>query len=218
MPYAPALDLQQRVHQAVLNGQCPPTLLLLEHPPVITLSQRHDVRRHLLADPPALARCGIDLQTTDRGGDITYHGPGQLVAYPILRLASLRLNVSQYMRLLELIVIDTVAAWGVDGFTDPGYTGVWVRTSQPQPAKLCALGVRVRRNVTLHGLALNVAPDLAHFDTIIPCGLAGRAVTSLKQLLGQDAPSMDSVKTQLVACFRRRLLTLSNQHPGPTNP
>jgi lipoyl(octanoyl) transferase len=200
LAYAAALAVQQQTHEAVLSGHNPPTLLLVEHDPVITVSQRQGAGQHLLASPQRLAELGIALETTDRGGDITYHGPGQLVAYPIVRLADLGLNVGRYMRLLEQVVIDTVGAWGIEGRRIEGRTGVWVG-----PAKLCAMGVRVRRNVSLHGLALNVSTDLAHFQTIVPCGLADATVTSLQRLLGPRCPDMDQVKAALIVQARRWL-------------
>ncbi len=196
LAYGAALAVQHEVHRAVVEGTAPPTLLLVEHDPVITVSQRKGASQHLLASPQRLAQLGIAVAETDRGGDITYHGPGQLVAYPILRLAPLNLNVGRYMRLLEQVVIDTVAAFGVEGRREEGATGVWVND-----AKLCAFGVRVRRNVTLHGLALNVTTDLAHFQTIIPCGLAGRGVTSLRELLDERCPTMETVKRELTNRF-----------------
>ena len=243
--YAAALAVQHETHAAVLAGDAPGTLLLVEHDPVITVSQRKGAGAHLLADSPTLARLGIEVQPTDRGGDITYHGPGQLVAYPILRLADHGLNLGRYMRLLEEVVIATVATWGVRAMRVDGCTGVWVgaeggcrvsgvgcreeddataRTlaSSPHtphpipdtpatPAKLCALGVRVRKNVTLHGLALNVTTDMAHFATIVPCGLVGRGVTSLHQLLGNACPDMPAVKAALVDAFRHRLYHLRTE-------
>ncbi len=198
--YAPALALQREVNRAVSEGREPMTLLLLEHEPVITISRRKNAADHLIASGPRLKSLGIDVQETDRGGDITYHGPGQLVAYPILRLNDLGLNLGRYMRLLEQVVIDTVATFGVVGRREDGATGVWV-DAPLQPAKLCAMGVRVRKNTTLHGLALNVTTDLSHFQTIVPCGLEGRAVTSLEQLLGDACPSMAAVKAALAARF-----------------
>jgi len=204
-PYAQALAYQRRTHQLVVDAQARPTVLLVEHLPVITLSRRPSAAKHLLADRATLAGLGIDVQPTDRGGDITYHGPGQLVAYPIIRLAPLGLNVSRYIRLLERIVIDTLATFGLQTQREPGATGVWVNTTALRPAKLCAIGVRVQRNVTLHGLALNVAPNMDHFRTIVPCGLADRDVTSLHQLLGNATPSMQQVKAQLVIQMQRRL-------------
>ena len=147
---------------------------------------------------------GIDLVQTDRGGDVTYHGPGQLVAYPILRLAALGLSLGGYMRWLEQVVIATVDAFDVKAFREAGLTGVWVGRQPGQlPAKLCALGVRVARHVTMHGMALNVTTELAHFKTIVPCGLVDRPVTSLKSLLGQRTPAMGQVKAQLVEQFYR---------------
>ncbi len=213
LAYAEALVVQRRVHQRVLDGQDPQTLLLVEHDPVITVSQRRDCPQHLLATPQRLAELGIDVQPTDRGGDVTYHGPGQLVVYPIIRLTPLGLNVGRYVRLLEDVVMDTVSAFGVAACRDQCARGVWVGDAaggvQPPAAnemkKLCAVGVRVQRGVTLHGLALNVTTDLDHFQTIVPCGLSGRGVTSLERLLGRDAPSMERVKTQLVESMRRKL-------------
>ena len=220
MSYANALALQRQVHEQVLDDQSPQTLLLVEHDPVITVSRRPSVKQHLLADEQRLAELGIDVQPTDRGGDITYHGPGQLVAYPIVRLAPLGLNVGRYMRWLERVVIDTVATWGIDACLDDCATGVWVGSggdgagcdtaAGSRPAKLCAMGVRVRRNVTLHGLALNVTTHLEHFRTIVPCGLVGREVTSMQRLLGAKTPTMAQVKDRLVVSMRHHLEALAN--------
>jgi len=137
---------------------------------------------------------------TDRGGDITYHGPGQLVAYPILDLNRYGLGLHAYMRLLEQVVIDTVAVWGVVGERDPGATGVWVRGR-----KIAAFGVRVRKWVSMHGLALNVTTILDHFGLVVPCGLVGRGVTSLHGELGARCPAMDDVKRTLVRSLNERL-------------
>lgn len=219
MGYAQALNRQRQRNLAVSLGEASPALLLVEHDPVITVSHRKGVRDHVLAPPETLKQLGIDIQDTDRGGDVTYHGPGQLVAYPILRLNDHGLNLGRYMRLLEQAVIDTIAVFGVTGHTETGATGVWVQptgedqglgneappaaepqASSPQPqtsAKLCAMGVRIRKNTTLHGLALNVTTDLTHFQTIDPCGLGGRPVTSLRQRLGDACPSMAVVKQTL---------------------
>jgi len=183
-------------------------LLLVEHDPVITISRRPGAREHLVASPGELSRLGIEVGETDRGGDITYHGPGQVVAYPILDLQRLDLGVGAYMRLLEEIVIHTIARYGVQGHRDPGATGVWVddprdvATGRANSAKIAALGIRVSRWVTMHGLALNVATNLDHFRAIVPCGLTGRPVTSLRHLLGDTAPSMDDVKQSLAEEFR----------------
>lgn len=211
MAYVPALEFQRETHARVLAKHMPPALILVEHDPVITVSQRREAPSHLLATSDALTKLGIDLQPTDRGGDITYHGPGQLVAYPILRLGDYGLNVGGYMRFLEQVVIDTLAVFNITAYRDPANTGVWVRASLDTPdsgSKICAIGVRVRRNVTLHGLALNVTTDLSHFETIIPCGLAGRSATSVKSLLGGKTPSMPQVKTTLHDVFSRSLSSL----------
>ena len=216
MPYVEALTRQYDVNQQVIADDAAETVLLVEHEPVITVSHRKTAAQHLLASRERLAALGIDVQPTDRGGDVTYHGPGQLVAYPILRLAPRGLNLSRYMRLLERIVIDTLDALGVPAFRDEQATGVWVRPnafaqaedreagdSDAITAKVCAMGVRVRKNVTMHGLALNVNPDLTHFQTIVPCGLHDRGVTSLQALLGEQAPQMNQVKTALIAQMQR---------------
>ena len=230
MAYGPALELQRRVNQAVSDGVEPATLLLVEHDPVITVSHRKEAAGHVIAPADRLAALGIAVAETDRGGDVTYHGPGQLVAYPILRMSDYGLNLSRYMRFLEDVVIETLAAWGVEGVREAGATGVWVGRPEshvPCPgsrrdfedarlgtrddgtAKVCAMGVRVRKNVTMHGLALNVTADLSHFGTIVPCGLHGRAVTSLRELLGERCPLMDEVKGRLVTVFRERLAAMS---------
>ena len=176
-------------------------LLLVEHqPPVFTISRRAGAADHLLADPATLRAAGIEVRETDRGGDITYHGPGQLVAYPILDLNRLGLNLHGYMRFLEDAVIEVCRGFGVPAgrdHADPPATGVWTNGR-----KIAAMGVRVRRWVTMHGLALNVSTDLSHFDFIVPCGLAGRAVTSLERELG-TAPDMQDVKTSLAAAVGR---------------
>lgn len=206
LAYLPALDTQRQLHEQVLAGSAPPTVLLVEHDPVITIGRRQATSKHLLASPERLRLLGIDIQPSDRGGDITYHGPGQLVAYPVIPLRLLGVTVSGYMRLLEQIVIDTLATFGVGGSRNSaggasgGMTGVWVGSD-----KICAMGVRVRKLVTMHGLALNVDPDLSHFNTIVPCGLAGRGVTSLRKLLGHNAPGMDVVKAALKAAFIRQV-------------
>jgi len=201
MPYGQALDLQRELNQQVIEGTSPPTLLLVEHPPVITLTRRASVRENLLANEDQLAEKGVETHETDRGGDITYHGPGQLVVYPILKLGDYGLNLSSYMRLLERAVIDTAAHWGIQGNSECGATGVWLKREGQPDAKLCAMGVRIRKNTTMHGLALNVSPDMSHFDLIVPCGLAGRPVTSMQQLLGEDCPSMQQVKAVFTDVF-----------------
>lgn len=190
--YREQVEAVERVLRARADGQdLLGVVFLVEHPPVITLTPR--ARPNLLAPPERLRDLGVDLAETDRGGDITYHGPGQLVVYPILDLNRLRLGLHAYMRTLEEVVIRTIARFGVVGERDPSATGVWVGGS-----KVCAMGVRVRKWVSMHGLALNVDPNMAHFDLIVPCGLAGRGVTSLRRLLGARCPLMDDVKAALL--------------------
>ncbi|MCL4210061.1 MAG: lipoyl(octanoyl) transferase LipB [Phycisphaerales bacterium] len=204
----PALSTQ---HAALSTPQPPRAmhLLLVEHdPPVITDSARKTARQPLVATPASRARAGVEVCETDRGGDITYHGPGQLVVYPILDLNTLGLRLHGYMRLLEQVVIDTLARFGIEGHRDDTATGVWVATAEHRAArnaKICAMGVRVSRWVTMHGLALNVTTNLDHFNLIIPCGLVGRGVTSMARELGEQCPSMDEVKEALASCFSARV-------------
>jgi lipoyl(octanoyl) transferase len=201
-PYGSAYEAQVREHAAVLAARdsgrpIPGTLILVEHDPAITVSNRAGAESNLLATPEVLARAGVEVARTDRGGDITYHGPGQLVAYPILDLNLLNLGLHDYMRLLESAVIDTCAGFGIRAEREEKATGVWVTPpGGGARSKLCAMGVRVRRWVSMHGLALNVTTNLEHFDLINPCGL-GRPVTSLERLLGGRAPSFADVKKAL---------------------
>jgi len=216
MPYAEAFDVQRTLQQEVIEARKSADagtparmhLLLVEHdPPVITVSRRRTARDNLIATAAQLAEAGVEVAETDRGGDITYHGPGQLVVYPILDLNVLGLRLHGYMRLLEQIVIDTLAAFGIRGRRDGSATGVWVDPGgedQAPPAKICAMGVRVTRWVSMHGLALNVATNLDHFNLIVPCGLVGRSVTSMQRELAENCPTMDEVKGEMMERFRRR--------------
>jgi lipoyl(octanoyl) transferase len=174
--YRAAWDLQRRLVTERQAGHGQDTLLLLEHPRVYTLGRRAD-RSHVLLDDAELARRGIEVVEVDRGGDVTYHGPGQLVGYPILRLAGTRVVVD-YVRALEEVLLRTLAAFDVTGERSPGYTGVWVGD-----AKVAAIGVRVASGgVSSHGFALNVTSDLDDFAGIVPCGIADRGVCSLASL------------------------------------
>lgn len=209
LAYAPAHQAQCDHLQEVLAAReagAPEVgrLLLVEHDPVITIGRRPGAARHLVASPELLAKHGVAVVDTDRGGDITYHGPGQLVAYPIIDLNTVNLGLHDYMRLLEAVVIETVGAFGVQGRRDPDATGVWVGEGAAAE-KLCAMGVRVRRWVTMHGLALNVTTTMEHFGLIVPCGLAGRPVTSLERLLGPACPPIERVKDTIVSVFERRI-------------
>ena len=203
MPYAQTLDLQRDLQRRVIEERRSPEarsmyLLLVEHDPaVITMSRKRSARHNLVATDEELRAAGVGVAETDRGGDITYHGPGQLVAYAILDLNVLKLRLHGYMRFLEQVVIDTLDRYGIRGRRDPGATGVWV-----DAAKICAMGVRVSRWVSMHGLALNVATNLDHFELIVPCGLAGRTVTSMGRQLADACPGLEEVKSVFVEVFR----------------
>lgn len=195
VPYAVAWALQRDLLRARQAGAIPDCLILLEHAPVVTLG-RSAKADHLLLSSEALAARGIGLFEVERGGDVTYHGPGQLVGYPILDLRALQEDVVRYMRLLEESVIVTLAAFGIAGARLRGYPGVWV-----DGAKVCAVGVAVKRRVTMHGFALNVTTDPDAFDVINPCGL-GRPVTSMARLLGR-AVTVDAVRAVYAEAFAR---------------
>ncbi len=195
MLYRDAWAVQEDAHARVLAGEAE-ELLFVEHPPVITYGRRDGCEKNLLATEAQLKSMGVDLVKSDRGGDITLHAPGQIVCYPIVRLADHHLSVGGYVHTLERIVIETLGGFGLLAATDPKAVGVWVNDAGQQ-AKICAIGVRIRKGVSLHGLALNVSTDLDLFDLIVPCGLQGRTVTSLSRLLGEHAPSVSEVRTSL---------------------
>ena len=199
--YAAALDLQQTLVDRRKHGEIPDQLLLLEHPDVITLGvkTRHD-RSHVLETPETLAARGVALFEAGRGGDVTYHGPGQLVGYPIVDLKPDRCDVHQYVRDLEEVLIRAVAAFGISAGRVQGLTGIWVGEAGRE-AKLAAIGVRISRWVTSHGFALNVNTDLSRFGLIVPCGIADRGVTSMERLLSRPVP-MAEVETAVVGAFR----------------
>ena len=194
--YSDAWRLQEEAHARVVAGG-EEELFLLEHPAVITLGRRPDVKRQLAANDEKLRELDISIVQSDRGGDITFHGPGQLVAYPIIRLADHHLSVGSYVRRLEDIVIATLARFNVHAHLDPAAIGVWTDPPNGRAAKICALGVRIRRGVSMHGIALNVVTDLRYFNLIVPCGLPDREVTSLDAILRINVPTMASVKTVL---------------------
>ena len=181
MPYADALALQRSLVEDRRAGRIPDTLLLVEHPHVLTLGVRGDGgRSHILATPEALAARGVDVHETGRGGDITYHGAGQVVGYPILDLKPDRCDVHRYVRDLEEVLLRTTADYGIGAQRVAGLTGVWVGGD-----KLAAIGVRIARWITSHGFALNVSTELDYFNLIVPCGIRDRGVTSLSRLLGR---------------------------------
>jgi lipoyl(octanoyl) transferase len=193
MPYREAWTLQEKVHAEVAEGG-EERILLVEHPPVITLGRRAELAlQHLKVDEAHLKKIGVELVHSDRGGDITFHGPGQIVAYPIIRLNDHKLSVGGYVRRLQECMIDALSKLGVIATTEENCVGIWVDRNGVL-AKVCAIGVRIRRGVTMHGLALNVEPDLNYYDLIVPCGIDCKPVTSLHQLLHHQAPSMAAVK------------------------
>ena len=191
--YAEAVELQKQLVERRRANDIADQLLLLQHPAVITLGvkSRND-RSHVLETPEGLAARGIDLVETGRGGDVTYHGPGQLVGYPIIDLNPDRRDVHRYVRDLEEVLIRAVAAFGITAGRMPGLTGVWVGDG-----KLAAIGVRIARWITSHGFALNVGTNLEHFGLIVPCGITDKNVTSLERLTGTPA-SMPEV--ELAVC------------------
>jgi lipoyl(octanoyl) transferase len=194
MEYAAALRLQAECVARRKAGEIPDTLLLVEHSPVFTLG-RNARREHLLASPARLVEAGIEVFETNRGGDVTYHGPGQLVGYPILDLRQHRRDIAWYMRSLEEVFIGVAAEFGVEARRLAGAAGVWVGND-----KLVAMGVHLSRWVTSHGFALNVSTDLGYFEWIVPCGLRDRGVTSLEKLLGRRVELAD-VEERVIAQF-----------------
>jgi lipoyl(octanoyl) transferase len=218
--YAEVWELQKRLIEQRIENEIGDTLLLVEHEPVYTWGKRTDPE-HLGAGPEALRALGADTFEVERGGEVTYHGPGQLVGYPICHLANLRSgrDLHKYMRGLEEVVIRVLASYGIAGERIDGWTGVWVEEAAgggrqapvkavlPNPsAKIAALGVRVRKWCTMHGFALNVTNEpLRWFEHIVPCGIEGRGVTSLEKLLGR-APDLSEVRGRVVEAFREVLL------------
>ena len=207
MGYCDAWAMQEEAHAQVLAGG-EERILFVEHPPVITFGRRPGVDRHLVASDEELSKLGVEVVQSDRGGDITFHGPGQLVAYPIIRLNNHRLSVGAYVHGLERAVIRTLADFGIEAHVDRSAVGVWTKCAG-RDAKICAIGVRIKRGVSLHGLALNIETDLQYFDLIVPCGLAGRAVTSMRETLRGATPAIEKVREVLAA----RLSELANCSP-----
>jgi lipoyl(octanoyl) transferase len=214
--YADALELQKQLVEERKADRIPDQLLLLEHPAVITLGVRsRDDRSHVLATPEALERDGIELFETGRGGDVTFHGPGQLIGYPILDLKPDRLDVHRYVRDLEEVMIRMAGAFGVRASRQTGFTGAWVNTAAPGGdsawEKLAAIGVRIARWITSHGFAFNVSTDLDQFGLIVPCGISDRGVTSLAKVLGRHltmAEVEDAAILAMAAVFDRRAVEI----------
>jgi len=190
--------MQKQLVEQRKAGEIPDQLLLLEHPPVITLGVKtRNNRSNIIAAQATLEAEGVEVYESGRGGDVTYHGPGQLVGYPIIDLKPDRCDVHRYVRDIEEVMIRAAAAFGVEASRVNGLTGAWVGDE-----KLAAIGVRIARWITSHGFAFNVNTRLSHFDYIVPCGITGRGVTSLQKLLGRDVP-MAEVEAAVVLAFRQ---------------
>jgi lipoyl(octanoyl) transferase len=213
--YEPACALQRRIVAARKLSLVPDVLLLCEHEHVITLG-RNGRSEHLLASEPLLRSKSVEFHSTNRGGDITYHGPGQIVAYPILNLSEIRRDVGWYVRQLEEAMIRTSAEYAVSAERREGRTGIWVsvaaQAGTPSEEKLGAIGVHISRWVTSHGLAYNVSTDLSYFDLIVPCGIPDKRATSLERLLGRRVEMSDAaahLAQHLGECFGREIRTMS---------
>jgi lipoyl(octanoyl) transferase len=194
--YAEALALQRALVEERKRGDIPDTLLLLQHPPVITLGVKGDGgRSNIVATADRLSALGIEVHETGRGGDVTYHGPGQIVGYPIIDLKPDRCDVHRYVRDVEEVMIRVCADWGVTAGRIKGLTGVWTGSE-----KIAAIGIRISKWVTSHGFAFNVAPTLDHFQLIVPCGISDRGVTSLERVATRPV-SIAAVEDALVARF-----------------
>jgi lipoyl(octanoyl) transferase len=194
------VDLKIRNRREGLGLQTPNHFLFVEHPHVYTLGKSGD-RSNLLVDEAQLEAKGATFYKINRGGDITYHGPGQIVGYPILDLDNFFTDIHQYLRFLEEVVILTLAEYGLKGERSEGETGVWIDVGTPFARKICAMGVRASRWVTMHGFALNVNVDMGYFDLMIPCGIKDKGVTSLNLELGLKEVPMGEVKQKILKHF-----------------
>jgi lipoyl(octanoyl) transferase len=216
IPYAEAWELQQRLVAARKADALPNLLLLCEHPHVLTLGRNGRIE-NLRVPQPALTALGVEFHRSNRGGDITYHGPGQIVGYPILQLSEIRRDVGWYVRQLEEVMIGAAAAFGVEAFRVAGCTGVWTRPAGGATAekeKLGAIGVHISRWVTSHGFAFNVCADLSYFDLIVPCGISGCRTASLRTLLGRavsPAEVLPVITREFGSAFGLRVQTAEKQ-------
>ena len=192
-------NLQKELQEKRILGQIEDQLILVEHPAVYTLGKNAS-REHILKK-----REGVSVIQTDRGGNITFHGPGQLVGYPIVDLSFYKRSITWYMRELEQLMIDVLKEYGIEGSTKKGLTGTWVKNR-----KIAALGVRISRWVTMHGFSLNINPDLKYYQDIVPCGIEGYGVTSMAMIMGEEVPSMAEVKIKMVDYFKNRFVGFKN--------
>lgn len=216
LEYARGFALQHAIQDEQLAGKRGPIMLLVEHEPTITIGRRGN-STDVVAPEVVLRARGVAVHETDRGGQVTYHGPGQIVAYPMLPLERIGIGLHEYMRGLEEAVIRTLARWNLEGYRWKGNTGVFVGKD-----KICAMGIRARRWWTMHGLALNVRTNLNHFGLIVPCGIRDRGVTSMDTLLGDRCPAMpeveDALVEELASVFplaMNRITVLEAQLPDP---
>ena len=212
--YREGLGLQADLVERRRAGEIPDQLLLLEHPHVISLGTSAGAD-HVLVDGPTLDVLGVELHESPRGGDVTYHGPGQLVGYAVMDLKPDRQDLHRYLRDLEEVLIRTLAGFSVEGRREPGFTGVWT-----EQGKVAAIGVRVSSGwITSHGFALNVATDLSYFGTIVPCGIEGRPVTSLEAILGRtvDGEAAEAEVVRHFAAVFGRELELRQPPPSPSS-
>ena len=194
------VELKRKNRAENTNVPTPNYFLFVEHPHVYTLGKSGHIE-NLLIDEAALAKKGASFYKINRGGDITYHGPGQIVGYPIIDLENFFTDIHKYLRSLEEVIIRTLADYGIKGERSEGETGVWLDVGTPFARKICAMGVRASRWVTMHGFALNVNTDLGYFDNIIPCGIRGKAVTSLNVELSKEKVDTEEVKKYILKHF-----------------
>lgn len=211
--YREAWDLQKRLAAARADGEIGDRLLLLEHPAVLTLGKHAD-ESHVLASPAVLARRGIEVLRVERGGEVTYHGPGQLVAYPIIALSRRGLLLRPLVRALEAAMVATSEAFGVAAARRDGHPGCWCDPDGPSPRKLGALGIRVERGVSYHGIALNIDPELADFDLIDPCGMPGIESTSIASELARRGAAVTAPSVEAAAGVFARELAESLRRSG----
>lgn len=194
------VDLKIKNRREHLQEETPNHFLFVEHPHVYTLGKSGDMS-NLLLNEKQLEEKGATFYKINRGGDITYHGPGQIVGYPILDLENFFTDIHKYLRLLEESIILTIGEYGLQGVRSDGETGVWLDVGTPFARKICAMGIRTSRWVTMHGFALNVNANLGYFDNIIPCGIRGKAVTSMEAELGKQIP-LEEVKQKIITHFK----------------